>query len=76
MIGKLPVRKRLDLAIREGTAYHDEGEDEVEQKLGVVDATTAIGKDPMTADLIAKILIDARVAIPQGKAVEADLLAG
>jgi hypothetical protein len=26
VIGKLPVRKRLDLAIREGTAYNDEGE--------------------------------------------------
>jgi hypothetical protein len=32
VIGKLPVRKRPDLAIREGTViYHDEGEeDEVE----------------------------------------------
>jgi len=43
----------------------------------VVDVTTtAIGHDPTITDMIAKILIDANMAIHQDMAVEADLLAG
>lgn len=76
--GKSRVQRRLDLAIQEGMACHEEDEDEGDQMLDVVvHATAEIGDDPMitTEMSAARTPIGVTMAIHRGTAVGVVLLA-